>query len=233
MDEIPPITSFPLVFVARYVCPIFRSIQPLSVSVRFSTSECPIRNYDPPLFPCASIAISHYLLDRSTHRFVKHPWNSPFFPSPLFLSFSFPFRFDITILLLLFLFFLSFVPRLVKLETTTGNSSFLRQDDRSSSSSSSSSSVYRSAVPLKLLRNYLKGGRQLGRENDYCREGRVVGSNEGNASFVSQRLERIDELPSCSFEGRDYSFWRWWTVQGFIMGSFSVRETREMVLGVF
>lgn len=35
--------------------------------------------------------------------------------------------------------------------------------------------------------------------------GRVVGSNEGNASFVSQRLERIDELP-CSFEGRDYSF---------------------------
>lgn len=89
MDEIPPITSFPLVFVARYVCPIFRSIQPLSVSVRFSTSECPIRNYDPPLFPCASIAISHYLLDRSTHRFVKHPWNSPFFPSPPSLSLIF------------------------------------------------------------------------------------------------------------------------------------------------
>lgn len=200
MDEIPPITSFPLVFVARYVCPIFRSIQPLSVSVRFSTSECPIRNYDPPLFPCASIAISHYLLDRSTHRFVKHPWNSPFFPSPpsLSLSFSLLFRFDFTILLLLLLFFM---PRLVKLETTTGNSSFLRQDDRSSS-------VYARPFPLNYCGIIWEGGGSSAAKMIIVgREERVVGSNEGNASFVSQRLERIDELP-CSFEGRDYSFRR-------------------------
>lgn len=172
------------------------------MSVRFSTSECPIRNYDPPLFPCASIAITHYLLDRSTHRFVKHPWNSSFFSSlslSLSLIFpSFPLRFHNSSSS-------SFFFHAASRETRDDHRKFLFFATRRQ--------VFlgvRSAVPLKLLRNYLEGGTRgssaakmiiVGREGG----GRVVGSNEGNASFVSQRLERIDELP-CSFEGRDYSF---------------------------
>lgn len=64
MNEILPISPFLFVFVARYICPIFCPIQPLSVSVRCLTSECPKQNYEPLLFPCASIAISYYLHDR-------------------------------------------------------------------------------------------------------------------------------------------------------------------------